>query len=900
MADREGSPISQLLNTLGITREELHKRSDQMRQFLTADSAYSSRVSDRDSSSKSSSASLLRSTSLSTTSASTSARSFSRASSSSMMDASPPPSTPIKSEPVDGPLPQRHHDTMEEVIERQRLARKERRDKKGRRDKERDFKTPRSHPRSPSPSASQSSTSLGSSIGSRDERVDGSVRSSSSVAESREEGRPSPPPLTPQQSKYYRAHTASQSYSSLVKVNPKQESPTPTRPQSVPVSQSGLHYCYAPYPLPVLYTSTPVGNDAPADAELATPTPTRIIKAPASKPSPLPPSSPPPSSPVSSPNKPIVNLVSSPGPMGPLPIEDEYDGLPYSLPPGPYSPNKPDCSYAALLGQAILSSPEHRLTLQEIYDWITIVYPYFKRGETTWMNSIRHVLSTTVCFRKVTRDRSLGRTLWAIWDEDLECFKGGGFRKQLCSDIKGKEKPNTNGGTKRSRKPSEGDGAPRNKKAKKEKEKEKEKAAPAPILSAPLLPLFPPSRPTPHHQPYYESCIPKTLPSEIIFPPLPSTSGYRQLADSKAAAVQTSSAVTPSSEPPQTGGDNGNLDSPHGEDKLTPPHPTSSSASASSVPSSLPELTPNDSSSSPPVSSSDMEVDVGANLSTAPISISGVDTDEDDEDVEQDVFTMQLKPVRFWCDSDKQGGTLQPGIQLKYNVPDPVLATDDEDDEPAVKATRGKKKNRTTDVPASPTLGLRSNPLKTTKAVKNKSRLASPPPTTESPSTPTRKSTFGPSFLSPIHTPLSHRGLHMSPSASLAHYKSNLDPPPFVSYPEKTGDNEEADEDGDNDLMRTPSKTRSAATSSALPVTPRRLFSLGDSPFRTPVGKSSFRSIYDPHDPTSLLDDELHRMGAAGHGDSPAGLFGKSRASLLYDSPGNVMGGSPDKWQRWW
>ncbi|KAG6862639.1 hypothetical protein C0993_002276, partial [Termitomyces sp. T159_Od127] len=152
--------------------------------------------------------------------------------------------------------------------------------------------------------------------------------------------------------------------------------------------------------------------------------------------SPLPPSSPPPpSSPVSTPNRPPVNLVSSPGPMGPLPEEEEYDKLPYTLPPGPYSPHKPDLSYAALVGQAILSSPQHRLTLQEIYDWITIVYPHFKRGETTWMNSIRHVLSTTICFRKVPRDRSVGRTLWAIWDEDLECFKGGGFRKHLCKDI---------------------------------------------------------------------------------------------------------------------------------------------------------------------------------------------------------------------------------------------------------------------------------------------------------------------------------------------------------------------------------------------------------------------------------------------------------------------------------
>lgn len=813
------------------------------------------------------------------------------------MDASPPPSTPIKSEPVDGSLPQRHYDTMEEVIERQRLARKERRDRKGRRDKEKNFKTPRSHPRSPSPSASQSSAGFGSSLGSRDERVDDGNRSNSSVAGSHEEGRPSPPPLTPQQSKYYRAHTASQSYSSLVKVNPKRESPTPIRPQSLPVSQPGLHYYYAPYSLSTLYSSVPANDEAPAAVELATPTPTRIIKAPASKSSPLPPSSPPPSSPVSSPNKPIVNLVSSPGPIGPLPVEDEYDGLPYGLPPGPYSPNKPECSYAALLGQAILSSPGHRLTLQEIYDWITIVYPYFKRGETTWMNSIRHVLSTTVCFRKVTRDRSLGRTLWAIWDEDLECFKGGGFRKQLCNDIKVKDKPNANGGTKRSRKTSEGGGAPKNKKAK--KEKEKEKAISPPILSAPLLPLFPPSRPTPHHQSYYESCIPKSLPSEIIFPPLPSSSGYRQLADSKAAA-QASSAVAPNSEPLQPGRDDGDLDlPPSGEDKLTPPHLMSSSASASSVPSFLPELTPNDSSSSPPVSSSDMEVDAEANLGVTPVSISGVDTDEDDGGLEeQDVFTMQLKPVRFWGDSDKQEGALQPGIQLKYIVPNSVLATDDEDDEDLVKATKSKKQKRTKDIPASPTLGLRSNPLKATRAAKNTSRLASPP-VTEGPSTPPRKSTFGPSFLSPIHTPLSHRGLHMSPSASLAHYKSNLDPPPCVSYPEKTGDNENPDEDSDND-PRTPSKTRSAATSSALPVTPRRLFSLSDSPFRTPVGKSSFRSIYDPHDPTSLLDDELHRMGAAGHGDSPAGLFGKSRASLLYDSPGNAMGNSPDKWQRWW
>ncbi|KAF8920530.1 putative fork head protein, partial [Mucidula mucida] len=63
----------------------------------------------------------------------------------------------------------------------------------------------------------------------------------------------------------------------------------------------------------------------------------------------------------------------------------------------------PDQPYAAIIGQAILSSPGHRLTLQQIYDWITTVYPYFNRDEQTWMTSVRHVLSTTVFFRKVTR-----------------------------------------------------------------------------------------------------------------------------------------------------------------------------------------------------------------------------------------------------------------------------------------------------------------------------------------------------------------------------------------------------------------------------------------------------------------------------------------------------------------
>lgn len=91
------------------------------------------------------------------------------------------------------------------------------------------------------------------------------------------------------------------------------------------------------------------------------------------------------------------------------------------------------------------------------------------------------------------------------------------------------------------------------------------------------------------------------------------------------------------------------------------------------------------------------------------------------------------------------------------------------------------------------------------------------------------------------------------------------------------------------------------------PVTPRKLFHMNqsDSPYRTPggiFGLSPFRTprsrtVFDPHDPSALLDEELSRMGTAGYADSPDGLFGKAHGSLLYDSPGLS---SPDQWQKWW
>lgn len=45
---------------------------------------------------------------------------------------------------------------------------------------------------------------------------------------------------------------------------------------------------------------------------------------------------------------------------------------------------KPPYSYATLIAHAILTSKNGRLTLSDIYKWISEAYPYYKRGQKGW------------------------------------------------------------------------------------------------------------------------------------------------------------------------------------------------------------------------------------------------------------------------------------------------------------------------------------------------------------------------------------------------------------------------------------------------------------------------------------------------------------------------------------
>ncbi|XP_078607812.1 forkhead box protein Q1-like [Branchiostoma floridae x Branchiostoma japonicum] len=94
---------------------------------------------------------------------------------------------------------------------------------------------------------------------------------------------------------------------------------------------------------------------------------------------------------------------------------------------------KPPFSYIALIAMAIRDSPNNRLTLAEINDYLMKKFEFFRGPYTGWRNSVRHNLSLNECFTKVLRDpsRPWGKdNYWTINPNSEYTFADGVFRRR--------------------------------------------------------------------------------------------------------------------------------------------------------------------------------------------------------------------------------------------------------------------------------------------------------------------------------------------------------------------------------------------------------------------------------------------------------------------------------------
>ena len=111
---------------------------------------------------------------------------------------------------------------------------------------------------------------------------------------------------------------------------------------------------------------------------------------------------------------------------------------------------KPPYSYATLISHAINSASDKRMTLTQIYSYVTANYAYFREaepngwqvcksnaasnrcGSLTPKNSIRHNLSLNKCFVRIARgpDEPGKGSFWTIDPDQSHLFAEGSTKKR--------------------------------------------------------------------------------------------------------------------------------------------------------------------------------------------------------------------------------------------------------------------------------------------------------------------------------------------------------------------------------------------------------------------------------------------------------------------------------------
>ena len=92
--------------------------------------------------------------------------------------------------------------------------------------------------------------------------------------------------------------------------------------------------------------------------------------------------------------------------------------------------NSSPFSYIEIIAYAILSSPQKRATLSEIYSFIQNNYPSFTEHRLRWKNTVRHNLSLHECFQRGGIAVGNAGCYWHIHPSFVPAFSRGDFSRR--------------------------------------------------------------------------------------------------------------------------------------------------------------------------------------------------------------------------------------------------------------------------------------------------------------------------------------------------------------------------------------------------------------------------------------------------------------------------------------
>ncbi|XP_068995350.1 forkhead box protein P1 [Embiotoca jacksoni] len=87
---------------------------------------------------------------------------------------------------------------------------------------------------------------------------------------------------------------------------------------------------------------------------------------------------------------------------------------------------RPPYTYAFLIRWSILESPDKQRTLNEIYNWFTTMFFYFRHNTATWKNAVRHNLSLHKCFVRVEGGKG---AVWTVDEREYQRRKGQKYHR---------------------------------------------------------------------------------------------------------------------------------------------------------------------------------------------------------------------------------------------------------------------------------------------------------------------------------------------------------------------------------------------------------------------------------------------------------------------------------------